>query len=67
MGKSIFEEKRKLFDEWTKLKKLGDNEKLNFKQFYKIRQKEKVSYEKWRFLDNFTKAKEKIENEKKKN
>lgn len=62
----IFEKKRRLYKEWTKLKKLGENEDLTFDQFYKIRNKEQILYDKWKFLDNFTKAKEKVENEKRK-
>lgn len=65
--KSIFKEKRKLKNEWIKLKELGENEDLSFDQFYRIRDKEQQIYNKWLFLDNFTKVKEKIENEEKKN
>ena len=64
---SLFKEKRELFKQWTNLKYLGENEKLNFNQYYRIRQIEQEIYNKWKFLDNYTKAKEKIENEKRKN
>lgn len=64
MKKTILQEKRELYKEWTKLKELGDNEKLNFEQFFKIRKEEEKYYNKWKFLDKYTKAKEKIDNEK---
>lgn len=63
---TLFKEKKKLYEEWSKLKRLGENEELSFEQFYKIRTQEQEYYNKWKFLEGFTKAKEKIENEKKK-
>lgn len=64
--KSLFKEKKKLYEEWSRLKRLGENEDLSFEQFYKIRILEQEYYNKWKFLEGFTKAKEKVENEKKK-
>ncbi len=66
MGKSIFKEKRELYVQWSRIKDIADSEKMKFDEYRELMDKEKILYEKWKFLDNFTKAKEKVENEKKK-
>ena len=63
---TIFKKKKELYNKWSELKKLGENEELSFEQYNKIRIEEQKSYDKWKFLEGFSKAKEKIENEKKK-
>lgn len=65
--KSVLKEKRELYKKWNKLKRLGENEDLSFDQFFKIRKEEEKYYFKWKFYDGISKAKEKVENEKKKN
>lgn len=65
-NKSIFKEKRKLYNEWSEIKDIADSEKMSFDKYRELMDKEKKLYDKWKFLDNFTKAKEKVENEKKK-
>lgn len=66
MNNSLFKEKRKLYNQWSELKDVADSEKMKFDQYRELMEKEKEIYDKWKFLDNFTKAKEKVENEKKK-
>lgn len=57
---SINSKKRELYNKWTKLKRLSNNDKLTYTQYYKIREVEEESYKKWDFLDKYTKANEKI-------
>ena len=66
MSKTVFEKKRELYKKWNELKRLGNSEDLTFDQFFKIRNEEQEYYDKWKFLDSYTKAKEKISYEKKK-
>jgi hypothetical protein len=65
MGKSVIKEKRKLYKQWTEMKDIANSENMRFEKFRNLMEKEKEIYNKWKFLDNLTKAKEKIENEKK--
>lgn len=65
MGKSVIKEKRKLYKQWTEMKDIANSENMRFEKYINLMQKEKEIYNKWKFLDNLTKAKEKIENEKK--
>lgn len=64
MGKSLIKEKRKLYKQWTEMKDIANSENMKFKKYRNLMEKEKEIYNKWKFLDNLTKAKEKIENEK---
>lgn len=65
MGKSVIKEKRNLYKQWTEMKDIANSEKMKFEKYINLMEKEKEIYNKWKFLDNLTKAKEKIENEKK--
>lgn len=65
MGKSVIKEKRKLYKQWSEMKDIANSENMKFEKYRKLMEKEKEIYNKWKFLDNLTKAKEKIENEKK--
>lgn len=65
MGKSVIKEKRKLYKQWTEMKDIANSENMKFEKYRNLMEKEKEIYNKWKFLDNLTKAKEKIENEKK--
>lgn len=65
--KSIFKKKRDLYLKWANLYDILDSEKMDFDKYIEARKLEKKYYDEWKFLKNFTKAKEKIENEKKKN
>ena len=67
MCKSLIKEKRNLYKQWTEMKDIANSEKMKFEKYINLMEKEKEIYNKWKFLDNLTKAKEKIENEKKKN
>lgn len=51
--------------EYSKLQRLGAWEEKDFKRAVKIREKEKINYEKWRLLNGIIKEMEKEENENK--
>lgn len=53
--------RNKLYEETLLQKRSAWNEK-DYKKSFKIRQKEKINYEKWKLLDGIIKAKEKDKN-----
>lgn len=48
---------------FTKMQKEGAWKEKDFKKAHKIRQKEKINYEKWKLLNGIIKEMEKEENE----
>lgn len=66
MGKSILQRKRELYKQWSLMKDIANSEKMKFDKYMELREKENELYEEWKKLDNFTKAKEKLEYGKKK-
>lgn len=60
----ILERKRELYSKWTRLYKDLDRNKMSRSRYTKLRKIETEDYERWRFFDNFTKAKEKLDYEK---
>lgn len=60
----ILERKRELYSKWTKLYKNLDGNKMSMSRYEKLRKIETEDYKRWRFFDNYVKAKEKMDYEK---
>lgn len=60
----ILERKRELYSKWTRLYKDLDRNKMSRSRYTKLRKIETEDYLRWKFFDDFSKAKEKMDYEK---
>lgn len=67
MRRSIREKEMELYAKWHYLKTLAKDEKLKSREIAKLYIIKDEIYKKWYFYNNYLKAKEKIENEIRKN
>ena len=62
----IIERKRELYKKWSRLYKDLDSSKMTQTRYKTLRKIETEEYKRWKFFDDFVKAKEKVDYEERK-